>query len=62
MRVLIIGPEGTPYAGAPFVFDVFLRETYPNEPPLVHFHSQTNGKGRCNRKRLAIRTRTQLTI
>lgn len=70
MRVLIIGPEGTPYVcqdymrrllligsvvssytDAPFVFDVYLNPTkFPNEPPIVHFHSYTNGHGRCNRK------------
>ncbi len=49
MRCLIIGPEGTPYADAPFVFDIYLNPTtFPQEPPIVHFHSHTNGKGRCN--------------
>ncbi|WOO78553.1 putative ubiquitin-conjugating enzyme E2 23 [Vanrija pseudolonga] len=49
MRVLIIGPEGTPYTDAPFVFDLYLNPTkFPFEPPLVYFHSHTNGLGRCN--------------
>lgn len=49
MRVLIVGPDGTPYADAPFVFDVYLNPTkFPYEPPLVYFHSHTNGLGRCN--------------
>lgn len=49
MRVLIIGPEGTPYADAPFVFDLYLNPTkFPYEPPNVYFHSHTNGLGRCN--------------
>ncbi|KAK8844131.1 hypothetical protein IAR55_006925 [Kwoniella newhampshirensis] len=49
MRVLIVGPEGTPYSNAPFVFDVYLNPTkFPQEPPTVHFHSHTNGHGRCN--------------
>lgn len=49
MRCLIIGPEGTPYADAPFVFDVYLNPTkFPNDPPSVFFHSHTNGHGRCN--------------
>ncbi|ORX39251.1 hypothetical protein BD324DRAFT_619003 [Kockovaella imperatae] len=49
VRCLIIGPEGTPYANAPFVFDVFMDPTkFPREPPKVHFHSHTNGQGRCN--------------
>lgn len=39
------------YADAPFVFDIYLNPTkFPHEPPLVHFHSHTNGKGRCNRE------------
>lgn len=51
MRVLIVGPEGTPYNDAPFVFDLHLDPTkFPNEPPAVHFHSHTNSQGRCNRE------------
>ena len=39
------------YADAPFVFDVYLNPTkFPFEPPVVHFHSHTFGKGRCNRE------------
>ena len=49
VRCLIIGPEGTPYANAPFAFDVYLDPSkFPKEPPKVHFHSHTNGHGRCN--------------
>jgi ubiquitin-conjugating enzyme E2 O len=49
MRCLIIGPTGTPYEDAPFLFDIFLPPSkYPSEPPLVHFHSWTNGAGRVN--------------
>ncbi|KAL7421053.1 hypothetical protein Q5752_003937 [Cryptotrichosporon argae] len=49
MRVLIVGPEGTPYNDAPFVFDVYLNPTkFPFDPPQVYFHSHTNGHGRCN--------------
>ncbi|KAL9581202.1 MAG: hypothetical protein Q9203_005990 [Teloschistes exilis] len=47
MRVLIIGPLGTPYALAPFLFDVHLYERFPKEPPRVFFHSWTN-VGRVN--------------
>jgi len=39
------------YADAPFVFDVYLNPTkFPHDPPIVHFHSHTFGKGRCNRE------------
>jgi len=37
-RVLIVGPTDTPYALAPFVFDIGLPATYPEIPPVVHFH------------------------
>ncbi|KAL2068951.1 hypothetical protein VTL71DRAFT_15289 [Oculimacula yallundae] len=37
MKVLIIGPEGTPYAGGLFIFDMFLDERYPATPPKMTF-------------------------
>lgn len=44
MRVLIIGPAGTPFAYAPFLFDVFLSpSTFPAEPPKVFFHNWGGG-------------------
>lgn len=46
LRSLIIGPENTPYAGAPFVIDWYLDEAFPQTPPVAHFHSWTNGNGR----------------
>ena len=54
---MILGPEGTPYSDAPFVFDVHLDPAkFPNEPPSVYFHSHTNGHGRCNREFAALVT------
>ena len=38
------GPEGTPYEGGCFVFDLFFPQQYPAVPPLMHF--DTNGQGR----------------
>ena len=36
LRCLIIGPEGTPFAQAPFLFDLFLSPSkFPLEPPFV---------------------------
>jgi ubiquitin-conjugating enzyme E2 O len=62
MRVLIVGPEGTPYADAPFVFDVYLNPTsFPFEPPLVHFHSHTNGLGRCNRELFIVHSQADVS-
>ena len=48
LRILIIGPRGTPYELAPFVLDVHLREDFPLKPPEVYFHSWTFGVGRIN--------------
>mgnify|MGYP001560928531 CR=1 FL=1 len=44
LRCLIIGPLGTPFQNAPFLFDVFLSPTkFPQEPPSVFFHSWCGG-------------------
>eukprot|EP01062_Namystynia_karyoxenos_P069823 TRINITY_DN65260_c0_g1_i1.p1 TRINITY_DN65260_c0_g1~~TRINITY_DN65260_c0_g1_i1.p1 ORF type:complete len:735 (+),score=225.79 TRINITY_DN65260_c0_g1_i1:71-2206(+) len=34
MHALIIGPEGTPYAGGAFTFDILLPPEYPSVPPI----------------------------
>lgn len=38
------GPEGTPYYGGCFVFDVYIPSEYPSAPPLMNM--ETNGGGR----------------
>ncbi|KAL8674666.1 MAG: hypothetical protein Q9168_000974 [Polycauliona sp. 1 TL-2023] len=48
LRVLIIGPSGTPYAYAPFLFDITLNSQFPAQAPTAFFHSWTNGVGRVN--------------
>lgn len=48
IRVLIVGPSGTPYALAPFLFDIYLNEHFPYYAPSAFFHSWTNGIGRIN--------------
>jgi ubiquitin-conjugating enzyme E2 O len=48
LRVLIIGPDSTPYEYAPFVIDFHLPSTYPQTPPEAHFHSWTSGNGPVN--------------
>ncbi|KAL4897280.1 hypothetical protein BDV59DRAFT_87185 [Aspergillus ambiguus] len=47
-RVLIIGPQGTPYEHAPFVFDLHFSSDFPNSPPTTFFHSWTNRQGQIN--------------
>lgn len=48
IRVLIVGPSDTPYAYAPFLFDIHLEEKFPNRPPRIFFHSWTRGIGKIN--------------
>lgn len=49
LRVLIIGPPGTPYVDAPHLIDLYLDPAkFPFEPPKAHFHSWTSGRGRCS--------------
>lgn len=48
LRVLIIGPEDTPYEYAPFIIDFYLSSDYPQYAPEAFFHSWTNGNGPVN--------------
>ncbi|KAI4679971.1 uncharacterized protein J4E88_005861 [Alternaria novae-zelandiae] len=48
LRVLMIGPNDTPYEYAPFVIDFHLGSAYPQEAPSAFFHSWTNGNGPVN--------------
>jgi len=48
LRILIVGPSGTPYEHAPFMMDLQFRTPFPSSPPDMFFHSWTNGLGRIN--------------
>jgi ubiquitin-conjugating enzyme E2 O len=48
LRVLMIGPNDTPYEYAPFVIDFHLGSSYPHQAPDAYFHSWTNGNGPVN--------------
>lgn len=48
LRVVIIGPQGTPYEHAPFVIDFYFDDHFPSAPPASYFHSWTNSMGRIN--------------
>ncbi|GFN78191.1 ubiquitin-conjugating enzyme e2 o, partial [Plakobranchus ocellatus] len=37
--VMILGPEGTPYEDALFLFDIMMPNDYPTSPPLLHYYS-----------------------
>lgn len=40
MRCLIVGPLGTPFQNAPFLFDLYLPPSrFPQDPPKAYFHS-----------------------
>ncbi|GAB4826958.1 hypothetical protein Ancab_033838 [Ancistrocladus abbreviatus] len=39
LRAAIVGAPGTPYHDGLFLFDIFLPPDYPNEPPMLHYHS-----------------------
>ncbi|KAG0083417.1 hypothetical protein BGZ93_007448 [Podila epicladia] len=48
LRVLIQGPDHTPYRNALLMFDFKLPENFPNQAPIAYFHSWTGGIGRIN--------------
>ncbi|GJJ70416.1 ubiquitin-conjugating enzyme E2 O [Entomortierella parvispora] len=48
LRVLIQGPDHTPYRNALFLFDFILPSQFPSQPPAAFFHSWTGGIGRIN--------------
>ncbi|KAG0064809.1 hypothetical protein BGZ89_008829 [Linnemannia elongata] len=48
LRVLIQGPDHTPYRNALFLFDFKLPSQFPSQPPVAFFHSWTGGIGRIN--------------
>jgi len=48
IKIMIAGPEGTPYAGGLFEFDCFMTLEYPNTPPLVHLRTTGGGSVRFN--------------
>eukprot|EP00985_Skeletonema_marinoi_P004779 scaffold2073_cov133-Skeletonema_marinoi.AAC.2 len=48
LRVMITGPDETPYANGCFFFDVNLTGTYPKTSPAVQFLTTGGGKYRFN--------------
>ena len=47
-KIMIAGPENTPYAGGLFEFDCFLPMQYPNVPPLMNLATTGGGRVRFN--------------
>ena len=48
LRAVITGPEGTPYTGGCYQFDIYLPLKYPHCPPLVNFRTTGGGSVRFN--------------
>jgi len=48
LQALIVGPEGTPYHGGFFLFQVRFPPNYPWQPPRVRFMTTGNGSVRFN--------------
>ena len=48
VRLLLSGPEGTPYANGLYLFDVYFPNNYPNSPPQVQFRTTGYGTVRFN--------------
>ncbi|KAF8588347.1 hypothetical protein K439DRAFT_1335558 [Ramaria rubella] len=48
MKILIAGPEGTPYAGGLFEFHCLLPLEYPNVSPKVNLETTAGGRVRFN--------------
>ncbi|RYP72300.1 hypothetical protein DL771_004274 [Monosporascus sp. 5C6A] len=48
MKVLIVGPRGTPYEYGFFEFDLFCTMDYPNVPPMMRFTTTNKGRTRFN--------------
>ncbi|KDR85653.1 hypothetical protein GALMADRAFT_218749 [Galerina marginata CBS 339.88] len=48
IKIMIAGPDGTPYAGGLFEFDCFMPIQYPAQPPLMHLRTTGGGSVRFN--------------
>ncbi|XP_023334729.1 uncharacterized protein LOC111706168 [Eurytemora carolleeae] len=48
LKAIITGPEGTPYTGGVYEFDIYFPSKYPHSPPKVQFRTTGNGSVRFN--------------
>jgi len=48
LKAVITGPEGTPYTGGVYEFDIYFPTKYPAVPPKVTFRTTGNGTVRFN--------------
>ncbi|KAI6871254.1 hypothetical protein KC338_g2707 [Hortaea werneckii] len=48
MKVLIVGPRGSPYENGLWEFDLFCGLDFPNRPPTLQFRTTDGGTVGCN--------------
>ena len=48
MKLVIVGPEDTPYENGLYEFDIFCPQNYPFEPPQMFFWETENGRTMIN--------------
>ncbi|THV06598.1 hypothetical protein K435DRAFT_711464 [Dendrothele bispora CBS 962.96] len=48
IKIMVAGPEGTPYANGLFEFDCFMPINYPQGPPQMHLRTTGRGNVRFN--------------
>ncbi|KAJ7110312.1 hypothetical protein C8R43DRAFT_1042195 [Mycena crocata] len=48
IKIMIAGPDDTPYSGGLFEFDCFMPIAYPATPPLMHLRTTGGGSVRFN--------------
>ncbi|KAM7196706.1 hypothetical protein V8F33_006046 [Rhypophila sp. PSN 637] len=48
MKILFVGPSGTPYEGGLFEFDMFCGANFPDKPPKMQFRTTGDGRVRFN--------------
>ncbi|KAM7189551.1 hypothetical protein V8F20_010090 [Naviculisporaceae sp. PSN 640] len=48
LKVLFVGPAGTPYENGLFEFDFFCPANFPNSPPKAQFRTTGGGRARFN--------------
>ncbi|CAF2055249.1 unnamed protein product [Rotaria magnacalcarata] len=48
MKILMTGPDGTPYSNGCFVFDVYFPNEYPTTPPSINLETTGNHTVRFN--------------
>ena len=54
IRALVTGRPGTPYALGCFLFDIYIPNSYPHDPPVVNFITTGGRTVRYGRQLIAL--------